>query len=98
MSKVSNFTYPGRQFVETTLNERHGGRIAVKRTDSEIRLDQTAREITVCPVFHWQTRGIDFVVFNNEWPENGDGSMPGGSGKIPFAAVANFCVISVAAY
>ena len=31
--------------------------------DSEIKLDQASAEITLCPTFYWEERGVEFVVF-----------------------------------
>lgn len=63
MKKISDFTDADRWVAETTLKERYGRPIEVELADSEIRLDPAAAEITVCPTFYWEERGVEFVVF-----------------------------------
>lgn len=62
MKKISDFTDADRWVVETALKERYGRRIAVEIADSEIKLDQASAEITLCPTFYWEERGVEFVV------------------------------------
>ncbi|OFZ87369.1 MAG: hypothetical protein A3F74_14885 [Betaproteobacteria bacterium RIFCSPLOWO2_12_FULL_62_58] len=63
MKKISDFTDADRWVVETALKERYGRPIAVEIADSEIKLDQASAEITLCPTFYWEERGVEFVVF-----------------------------------
>jgi hypothetical protein len=62
-NKISDFNDADRWVVETALKERYGKRISVEPADSEIRLDPEAREITTCPTFYWEERGVEFVIF-----------------------------------
>lgn len=62
MTKISDFNDADRWVVETTLKERYGHRVGVELADSEIRLDPAA-DVTVCPTFYWESRGVEFVVF-----------------------------------
>lgn len=63
MTKISDFTDADRWVVETALKERYGRRVAVEMADSEIKLDQASAEITLCPTFYWEERGVEFVLF-----------------------------------
>jgi len=63
MRKIPDFTDADRWMMETALKERYGRRIEVELADSEIRLDAASSEITVCPTFYWEDRGVEFVVF-----------------------------------
>ena len=63
MNKISDLTDADRWVVETALKERYGRPIAVEIADSEIKLDQASAEITLCPTFYWEERGVEFVVF-----------------------------------
>jgi hypothetical protein len=60
---VSDFTDADRWVVETALGERYGKTVKVEPADSEIRLDPTAPEVTVCPTLYWVERGVEFVIF-----------------------------------
>lgn len=63
MKKVSDFTDADRWVVETALTERYGAPMAVELADSEIKLDPASREVTLCPTFYWEQRGVEFVIF-----------------------------------
>ncbi len=63
MTKISDFTDADRWVVETALKERYGRRVAVEMADSEIKLDEASAEITLCPTFYWEERGVEFVIF-----------------------------------
>lgn len=63
MTKISDFTDADRWVVETALEERYGRRVPVEMADSEIKLDQASAEITLCPTFYWEERGVEFVLF-----------------------------------
>jgi hypothetical protein len=63
MTKISDFTDADRWVVETALKERYGRRVDVEMADSEIKLDEASAEITLCPTFYWEERGVEFVIF-----------------------------------
>ncbi len=63
MKRISDFTEADRWVVETALKERYGAPVAVELADSEIKLDAAAAEITLCPTFYWEQRGVEFVIF-----------------------------------
>lgn len=63
MSSIADFTDADRWIVETALKERYGRIVKVEPADSEIRLDATAPEITICPTLYWEHGGVEFVIF-----------------------------------
>ena len=63
MRKIPDFTDTDRWVVETALKERYGKRLQLELADSEVRLDPTSPEITLCPTFYWEERGVEFVIF-----------------------------------
>jgi len=63
MNKIPDFTDADRWVVETALKERYGRHLAVEIADSEIKLGEASAEITLCPTFYWEERGVEFVVF-----------------------------------
>jgi hypothetical protein len=62
-ARISDFTDADRWIVETALKERYGRRVGVEPADAEIRLDSGSSEVTVCPTFYWEERGVEFVIF-----------------------------------
>jgi hypothetical protein len=63
--RISDFTDADRWIVETALKERYGRRVGVEPADAEIRLDPGSSEVTVCPTFYWEERGVEFVIFKS---------------------------------
>ncbi len=63
MSKIPDFNDADRWVVETALKERYDRRVEIELADSEIRLDPASPEITLCPTFYWEERGVEFVIF-----------------------------------
>lgn len=63
MKKIADFTDADRWTVETALGERYGKKVALELADSETRLDPHSDEVTVCPTFYWEQRGVEFVIF-----------------------------------
>jgi hypothetical protein len=60
---ISDFTDADRWVVDTALGERYGKTVKVEPADSEIKLDPTAPEATVCPTLYWEQDGVEFVIF-----------------------------------
>jgi hypothetical protein len=63
MADVADFSQAEEWIVRTTLRERFGHDVDIQYADAEIRLSQSDRELTTCPVIHWQEGGCNFVIF-----------------------------------
>ena len=60
---IADFSDADRWVVETALKERYGSTVKIELADSELRLDPVAGDVTLCPTFYWEQRGVEFVVF-----------------------------------
>jgi len=49
--------------INTTLKERYSQEMELQLGDAELRLSPADKELTSCPVVHWNTDGCNFVVF-----------------------------------
>jgi hypothetical protein len=65
MSEVEDISKTEMWLIETTLKERYDkdNPPAIELGDAEIRLYPSDRELTACPLVHWQFEGCHFVVF-----------------------------------
>jgi len=63
MPEIKDFTDSEKWIVETTLRERYGHAVEYSLGDADIRLAPSDRELSVCPVVHWEVDGCHFVVF-----------------------------------
>jgi len=63
MREIADFSQPEQWIVGTTLRERYGREVELLFADSEIRLSQSDRELTSCPVLFWQVDDCNFVIF-----------------------------------
>jgi hypothetical protein len=64
MAEIPDITESERWIIETTLRERYGQAIEIQLADAEIRLNPSDRELTSCPVVHWEDdEGCNFVIF-----------------------------------
>lgn len=63
MSEIADFSPSEQWIVSTTLRERYAHDVELLFADSEIRLSQSDRELTSCPVIFWQIDACHFVIF-----------------------------------
>jgi len=64
MSEVEDISKTELWLVETTLKERYGDNPPeIELGDAEIRLYPSDRELTACPLVHWQHNKCHFVIF-----------------------------------
>jgi len=63
MSGIPDFNDADRWVVETALKERYGKIVRTEAADSEIRLDPSLPQVTVCPTLYWEQNGVEFVIF-----------------------------------
>ncbi|PVV09436.1 MAG: hypothetical protein B6D77_10065 [gamma proteobacterium symbiont of Ctena orbiculata] len=63
MPEIPDITDSEHWIVETTLTERYGGKIETQLADAEIRLMPSDRELSSCPVIHWNQEGCNFIIF-----------------------------------
>jgi len=63
MAAIPDITETELWLIDTTLRERYGRKMAVEWGDAEIRLSPADRELTPCPICHWQVDECHFVVF-----------------------------------
>ncbi len=64
MSEVADISKTEQWLIETTLKERYGVPIpSIDLGDAEIRLYPSDRELTPCPLVHWEVKGCHFVIF-----------------------------------
>ena len=59
---VPDITDTEKWVITTTLRERFGRELPFDIGDAEIRLSPSDRELTSCPVIHWQVDGCHFVI------------------------------------
>ncbi len=60
---INDFTDADCWVVETALKERYGKIVRAEPADSEIKLDPTTQDVTVCPTLYWEHNGVEFVIF-----------------------------------
>lgn len=63
MTGIPDFTDADRRVVESALEKRYGHPVPVEPADAEVRLDPASHEVTACPTFYWEQRGVEFVIF-----------------------------------
>ena len=51
--------------VKSALRERYGKDMELQLADSEIRLRQSDRDLTVCPVLYWEHEKCHFVIIKS---------------------------------
>jgi hypothetical protein len=61
-SPVSDFTEAEQKLVANVLLQRYGRLVALQLADSELQLDSTNDELTLCPTLYWSEQGAQFVV------------------------------------
>jgi hypothetical protein len=49
------------KLVSVSLFERYGKLVPIQLADSDLQLDATSEELTVCPAIYWAERGAQFV-------------------------------------
>ncbi len=64
LNEIPEFKSNGIWIIESTLKERYAANdnISLKYADSEIRIDSSDRELTVCPVIFWEHESCSFVI------------------------------------
>ncbi len=62
MADIPEFSDSERWVIRVTLKERYAKEVAIELADAEIRLQPSARELTLCPAVFWSERGCNFVV------------------------------------
>jgi hypothetical protein len=62
MNAIPDFTDAEQKLVSTILFERYGKLIPFQLADSELQLDASPDELTLCPTIYWAERGAQFVV------------------------------------
>lgn len=63
MREIFTITTTELWLVNTTLRERYGQSIEIEQGDADIRLSPADRELTTCPMLHWQFDQCHFVIF-----------------------------------
>ena len=63
MPEIADINDTELWIVKTTLRERYGQEVDVQLADSEIRLQPSDRELSVCPVLYWTSDDCHFVIF-----------------------------------
>lgn len=59
---IPDFTDAEQKLVSTALFERYGKLAPIQLADSELQLDASSIELTLCPTIYWAERGAQFVV------------------------------------
>jgi len=59
---VPDFTEAERRLVAALLLQRYGKPVPLELADSELLLDPSQAEMTICPTLYWSERGAQFVV------------------------------------
>jgi hypothetical protein len=62
MNTIPDFTDAEQKLVSTILFERYGKLVPMQLADSELQLDASSEELTLCPTIYWAKRGAQFVV------------------------------------
>ena len=64
MTEIPDVTDTELWVIDTTLRERYGRKVEVQLGDADIRLNPGDRELTSCPLIHWQDEeGCHFLIF-----------------------------------
>jgi len=63
MADFPDLTETELWIVNTTLKERYGREMELQLGDAELRISPADKELTSCPVAHWNADGCNFVVF-----------------------------------
>lgn len=59
---IPDFTDAEQKLVFAALFERYGKLVPVQLADSELQLDASSEQLTLCPTIYWAERGAQFVV------------------------------------
>jgi hypothetical protein len=62
MNSITDFTEAEPKLVSSSLFERYGKLVPFQLADSELQLDPSSEQPTVCPTIYWMERGAQFVV------------------------------------
>ena len=63
MAAIPDFSPSEEWIVRTTLRERFGHDVDFQYADADIRLSQSDRALTSCPVVFWHENECNFVIF-----------------------------------
>jgi hypothetical protein len=61
-SAIPDFSDAEQKLVSTILFERYGNLVPMQLADSELQLDASSEDLTLCPTIYWAERGAQFVV------------------------------------
>jgi hypothetical protein len=61
--QIPDFTDTELWTVRQAVSERFRKEIEIQQADSELRLDPSDRELTLCPVLYWREGTAQFVIF-----------------------------------
>lgn len=59
---IPDFTDAEQKLVFATLFERYGKLVPFQLADSELQLDTSSDQLTLCPTIYWAERGAQFLV------------------------------------
>lgn len=59
---ISDFTENEQKLVSGILLKRYAKLVPLQLADSELQLDASSGELTLCPTLYWSERGAQFVV------------------------------------
>lgn len=59
---IPDFSDAERKLVSTLLFKRYEKVVPIQLADSELQLDATLEELTLCPAIFWAERGAQFIV------------------------------------
>lgn len=59
---IPDFTGAEQKLVSASLFERYAKLVPFQLADSELQLDASSEELTLCPTIYWAERGAQFVV------------------------------------
>jgi hypothetical protein len=59
---VADFTEAEQEIVSAELLRRYGKQVAMELADSELQLDPSSDELSLCPTIYWTERGAQFVI------------------------------------
>lgn len=59
---IPDFTETEQKLVSALLLKRYAKPVSQQLADSELQLDATSEELTLCPTLYWSERGAQFVV------------------------------------
>jgi hypothetical protein len=60
---IADFTEAEREVIRDIVERRYGIPVPLELADSELRLNPTANQLTLCPTVFWSQRGCNFVIF-----------------------------------